>query len=74
MTKQLLANFGVWREGAFEQGVELGIGGVRRATAPGHLWRGSLAGASKPRPALRQPLMSIASSKFHFIIHHMYSS
>jgi hypothetical protein len=29
-----LANLGIRREGACGQGVELGIGGVRRATAP----------------------------------------
>jgi hypothetical protein len=28
-----LANLGVWRAGVCGQGVELGIGGVRRATA-----------------------------------------
>jgi hypothetical protein len=68
MIKQALANFGVWRKGAYGQGVVLEIGGVRRATAPGDLWRGRQLGASKPQLPTdrRQPLTSIASIKLHF--------
>jgi hypothetical protein len=49
MTKQALVDFGVWRKGAYGQGVVLEIGGVQRATAPGDLWRSRQLGASKPQ-------------------------